>query len=43
MWIIFKVFIEFVSILLLLCIGFFGHEAQGSLFPEQQLNLHSLR
>ena len=31
MWTMFKVFIEFGTILLLLCSGFFGHEACGIL------------
>ena len=35
MWAVFKVFIEFVSILLLFCILFFsGHEACGILVPQ---------
>ena len=43
MWIIFKVFIEFVSILLLFCVlGFLARKHRGSLLPDQQLNLHSL-
>ena len=33
MWTIFKVFFEFVTILLLLCFGFFGCEACGILDP----------
>ena len=34
MWTIFKVCIEFVTILLLFCFGFFGHEACGILAPR---------
>ena len=34
MWTIFKVFIGFVIILLLLCFGFFGPEACGILVPR---------
>ena len=33
MWTIFKVFIEFVTILLLFCFWFFDHEAGGMLVP----------
>ena len=33
MWTIFKVFIEFVTILLMFCFGFFGCEACGILAP----------
>ena len=33
MWTIFKVFIECVAILLVLCFGFFGLEAYGILAP----------
>ena len=31
MWTIFKVFIEFVTVLLVLCFGFFGQEACGTI------------
>ena len=42
MWTIFKVFIEFVPILLLfLYFGFFGREA-CEIFPDQGLNLYPL-
>ena len=34
MWTIFKVFIEFVTILLLFYVLFFGHEACGILAPQ---------
>ena len=42
MWTIFKVFTEFVTILLLFyLLFFFGCEASGILTPDQGLNLHS--
>ena len=44
MWTTFKVFSEFVTILLLLYVlGFLGHEACGMLaIPIQELNPHPL-
>ena len=43
MWTIFKVFIEFIIVLLLfyVLVGF-GCEAHGILSPDQGLNLHPL-
>ena len=45
MWTIFKVFIEFVTILLLVYVViffFFAERHVGSYIPHQRLNLHSL-
>ena len=43
-WIIFKVFVEFVTALLLLFIfWFFGHDAGGILAPDQGSNMHPLQ
>ena len=40
MWSIFKLFIEFVTVLLLLFgFGFFGHEACGILAPQPGIEL----
>ena len=35
MWTIFKVFLEFVTILLRFLFCFFGHEARGTLVPRR--------
>ena len=43
MWTIFKVFIEFVTILFLFYVlFFFGHKACGILAPDKGSNLHPL-
>ena len=43
MWMTFKVFIEFVTILLLFyALGFFCCKACGNLAPDQGLNPHPL-
>ena len=42
MWIIFKVCIEFVTTLLVLCFGFLTVGRVGSELPSQGLNLHPL-
>ena len=34
MWAVFKVFVEFTTILFLGCFFFFGHQAQGILAPK---------